>query len=364
MRRPGSKSEPVLKMPALTSRVRYGKAGLDWLRKQCPSYTSVTVLADRNTARNCYPVIRSYLPAHRLVAVPAGERSKDLAACQRVWRALVTQRADRKALLINVGGGVVCDLGGFAASTFKRGIPFIHVPTSLMAQADAAIGGKNAINLDGQKNAVGVFRGAEAVIIHDRFLETLPARQLTSGFAEVIKHALISDAGTFDRLERLDSIPPGNVLSWIRFSIRIKSAIVSADPYEQERRRVLNFGHTAGHALEAVSLGRKMKVLTHGEAVAAGMVIESHAAYRQGMITHGQLTRITSFMATHFALPAVRKQNYAGMLRHMAQDKKNIRGKMRLSLLHGIGTCRTGCVISRQEMVQALDAYNRKLNQP
>ncbi len=296
----------------------------DWLEKQ--DYSSVFLIADRNTNRLCRPA----LPVKTVGAFVVGETAetstqmetlKTLQTCEAIWQAMFEARLDRKALVINLGGGVVGDMGGFCAATYKRGIDFIQIPTTLLAMTDAAIGGKLGVDFQGIKNAVGVFQNPAAVFIDPVFLKTLPERELHSGFAEVLKHALIGNRALWKKIQ---SMPAGSLATtdWaglLADSIAVKTKIVSADPREAGIRALLNFGHTIGHALESYFLQTEHP-LTHGEAVAIGMFCESpddaHAQTILRFFPHRQIPES--------AFPALWKL--------MEQDKKNTSGAVRMAV--------------------------------
>ncbi|MCK6694924.1 MAG: 3-dehydroquinate synthase, partial [Thermoanaerobaculia bacterium] len=250
-----------------------------WLRKH--DYSQIFMVTDENVRQYCLSVFlqKAGLPASvPLVVIPAGEWHKNLSAGEQIWQAMFNARLDRKALVINLGGGVIGDMGGFCAATFKRGVDFIQVPTTLLAMTDAAIGGKLGVDFQGIKNAVGVFRNPAAVFADPLFLQTLPPRELRSGFAEVIKHALIGDPVLW---EKIRNIPAGRLgagnADWsdlLHASIAVKVRVVTEDPLEKGIRALLNFGHTIGHAIESYFLNTD-DPLTHGEAVAIGMVCET-----------------------------------------------------------------------------------------
>ncbi len=237
------------------------------LKKYTASFSKIIFLCDTNTERDCLPLldIEVFLNSEKIF-ISAGETHKNIQTCQHIWSELLRLRADRNTVLVNVGGGVVSDMGGFAAATYKRGIAFINVPTSLLAMVDASVGGKTGIDFGGIKNSIGVFKTPEAVLIDTIFLQTLSPRELQSGYAEMIKHHLISGI-PLPELGKLTYID-------IERSVAVKSAIVAADPTEQGLRQVLNFGHTVGHAIEAYCLYTDLALL-HGEAVALGMAVEA-----------------------------------------------------------------------------------------
>lgn len=299
-----------------------------WLRER--RYSKILILADSNTRRLCLPVLHAQtgLPADTpVVEIPAGEAFKTLATCEGVWQQLLEHRLDRQALIINLGGGVVGDLGGFCAATFKRGVDFIQVPTTLLSMTDAAIGGKLGIDFQGIKNAVGVFHYPAAVFVDPAFLSTLPERELRSGFAEVIKHALIGDPQLWQKIGRLNALSPAACAELLPASIAVKVRIVSEDPLEKGLRALLNFGHTIGHALESYWLDSP-DPLTHGEAVAMGMILETRHAWGDQPLTHEIETVIRRF----FPARPIPDGAQADLWQLMQHDKKNAAGVVRMAL--------------------------------
>ena len=228
-------------------------------------YTQVFILVDENTLEHCLPLLPNF--DYQIIKIESGERNKNIETCQKIWQNLLNNNADRKALLINLGGGVISDMGGFCASTYKRGIDFINIPTTLLAMVDATIGGKTGIDFGFQKNMIGLFSLAKTVLIDATFLKTLNYRQIKSGKAEMLKHGLIANEQHFTQI--ISSAIPN--LDLIKASIAIKQEIVSTDPFEKGIRKSLNFGHTLGHALEAYYLANNLDIL-HGEAIAQGMI--------------------------------------------------------------------------------------------
>src|SRR6201996_7996258 len=246
------------------------------------NYSRFFVLTDENTGKHCLPLIRKYidnLDNFDIIEINAGEENKNIDFCVGVWKMLIDFSADRQSLLINLGGGVISDLGGFSASTYKRGIDFVHVPTTLLSQVDASVGGKTGIDLDNIKNIIGTFTQPKAVFIAYDFLKTLPPRQILSGLAEMLKHGLITDAAFWNDLKNSDLSFPGEEL--IYKSIQIKNKVVLEDPKEMGIRKSLNFGHTIGHAVETNSLLHDENPLTHGEAIAIGMICESYLSHKK-----------------------------------------------------------------------------------
>lgn len=299
-----------------------------WLRERAD--TGLFLVADANTRRACGPVFfeKTGLPPDLpFVEIPAGEPFKTLATCEAVWQAMFAAGLDRRALAINLGGGVTGDLGGFCAATYKRGIDFVQVPTTLLSMTDAAIGGKLGIDFLGIKNAVGVFRNPAAVFVDPAFLATLPARELRSGFAEVIKHALIGDPDLWHALLALPALDEADWTAILPASIAVKVRVVTEDPLEKGLRAVLNFGHTVGHALESGFLDSDTP-LTHGEAIAIGMIVESWLAWGDGPRTR----EIGGLIARFFPPREVPESLFPALWPLMQQDKKNASGAVRMAV--------------------------------
>lgn len=320
----------------------------------------IFVLTDENTANFCLPELPDLVhdvPREQLIKIPAGEKSKSLRNAEKIYRLLMERAATRQSLLVNLGGGVITDLGGFVASTFKRGVSFVHIPTSLMGQVDAAIGGKTAVNLDGIKNQLGTFSFPEQVLIYTGFLKTLPEEELLSGFAEVIKHALIADRSYLEYLLEQDLHNPGT--DWetiVKRSVEIKSDIVLQDPYDFGVRRKLNFGHTFGHAIETC-MQRKGGSVSHGQAVAAGMICESHLAYLKNMISFTDFGFILSSIQKFIRKIIIEADDFDVIFDLMRSDKKNERERINFSLPDRIGNVRINCEAKPPEILECLSFY-------
>jgi 3-dehydroquinate synthase len=305
-----------------------------WLSAQ--RYSRIVVLVDEHTAEFCWPYLLHALPqakAWPLIVVPSGELNKNLRTCQTIWADLFEAELDRKSLLINLGGGVIGDMGGFCAATYKRGIDFVQIPTTLLSATDAAIGGKLGIDFLNLKNAIGVFQQPAAVFIDTFFLNTLPDRELRSGFAEVIKHALIGDPILWQYLQGIENLRAADWNYILPRSIAVKSGIVEQDPHEQGLRAVLNYGHTIGHAIESHWL-ESPSPLTHGEAIAWGMLLESALALYKGNILQQTLQPevLTPFLERFYTFPVLDVQSVATLWALMQQDKKNSNGRVRITL--------------------------------
>lgn len=337
--------------------VSIGAEALPALCAAASGYSSLTLLMDKHTQRDCYPLLKPFLPAHSTFVIPPGESFKTLESCSQLWQQLSAEGVDRNGLLLNLGGGVVCDLGGFAASVYKRGIGFLHAPTSLLAMTDASIGGKTGLDFQGIKNLIGLVVNPLGVYIWPEFLHTLPARELRAGFAEIVKHHLIADAEGWQQLSRLKTLYGVDWLSLIRHSLSLKAAIVLQDPDDKGIRQVLNFGHSIGHAVESYYLSQK-NFLLHGEAVAIGMVAEAFISKEKGWISDDSLQLISRFLLTHFDLPAIPAATYPAIIRLMGYDKKNAGGALRMSLPEGPGACRTGVAVEPEAVEAALAYYS------
>lgn len=325
---------------------------------QAGNYSQVLILVDRNTNDHCLPVFQSLMPDlvdYDIIEVDPGEENKNIDYCIGVWKTMLDFGVERKALLINLGGGVVTDLGGFAASTFKRGIDFIQIPTTLLSQVDASVGGKTGIDLDNVKNIIGTFTQPKAVYISSLFLKTLDDRQLRSGFAELIKHGLIQDADLYGRCKLISygEIPR----ELIHQSVQIKNKVITEDPTEQGLRKILNFGHTIGHALEGYSLYHDPDPLLHGEAIAIGMICEAYLSHKLIGLSTNELADITSYFNELYPRYNYSREQYPQFLELMKNDKKNEHSKIGFSLLKAIGDCQFNIYVSGEDIEEALDYY-------
>lgn len=317
------------------------------------NYSSVGVLVDENTRRLCYEQIRDKLPPHHVIQVPAGETHKNLHTCQHIWQQLTDYQFDRHSLLIVLGGGVLGDMGGFCAATFKRGIDFLLLPTTLLAQVDASIGGKLGVDFGHYKNHIGVFQQPVSTSIATNFLETLSERELRSGFAEVIKHCLIADKKMWNTI-RMRSLQEQDWLTLVKHSVKTKNNVVKKDPREKGLRKILNFGHTIGHAMEGHFLESSNR-LFHGEAIAAGMVVESHIASRKKLLSSQELKAITDYILSVFGkIEMPKNEEWMNLLN---QDKKNRGNTIFMALPKEIGKAVWDVPVSRKEIRDSIDYY-------
>jgi len=294
------------------------------------------VLTDENTYRHCLPLIETIIRNRdsQVFQINAGESQKVITTTIKIWQDMTAAQLDRHSILINLGGGVIGDMGGFCASTYKRGIKFIQVPTTLLSQVDASIGGKLGIDFEGYKNHIGVFQSPLAVLIDPVFLDTLSDRELRSGYSEVIKHSLIADGDHWSSLSQIRNLRQVDWQHIIRRSLEVKRKIVIADPYEQGSRKLLNFGHTLGHAIESQFMESDTPLL-HGEAIAAGMIYEAMLSQRYTGLPAEKSQNIINYIeAIYGPSPRVELSELLPILR---QDKKNKAGKISFSLLEDIG---------------------------
>jgi 3-dehydroquinate synthase len=318
-------------------------------------YSKVAVLTDHNTARHCYPKLAQVLPFHQNIEIASGEEQKNIATCDAIWTKMTHQELDRHSVLIIIGGGVLGDMGGFCAATYKRGIDFILIPTTLLAQVDASIGGKLGIDFKHFKNHIGVFQTPVLTLIHAGFLDTLPEAEKRSGFAEVIKHALIADRKVWQEIEALSFVDqPWDML--LKHSVAVKLNVVSEDPYEKGLRKTLNAGHTIGHALETFLLTANRKIL-HGEAVAAGLVCESFIALEKGKLVQEEFDEIRRFIIKVFGKVGFDAGEEEDIAKLTIQDKKNKENRILCVLLDGIGKARWDCEIRPEDVKRALSFY-------
>ncbi len=314
------------------------------------------VLTDEHTARLCWPLVESALGEAYLITIAAGDEHKHVEALCHVWSELSAHGATRHSLLVNLGGGMVTDLGGFAAATFKRGISCINVPTTLLAMVDAAVGGKTGINLNSLKNEVGAFYPADAVVVSSQFLQTLDAGNLASGFAEMLKHGLISTEGHWAQLMCYDLEHPDleALQPLIMESIHTKEHIVEQDPKEQHIRKALNLGHTLGHAFETLAMRRGTPCL-HGYAVAWGLMGELYLSHVRESFPADKLRQTISFIKEVYGTFPFTCKDYDELFALMQHDKKNVGTEIRFTLLGGIGDIRIDRTATKEEIFEMLD---------
>lgn len=316
------------------------------------------VLVDENTLQYCFAELVANVEAFKkaeVIEISSGEENKTLDICYQIWKTLAEFKADRHALLVNLGGGVITDMGGFVASTYKRGIDFINIPTTLLSQIDASVGGKVGVDFEELKNMVGVFNEPKGVFIYPPFLKTLDKRKMLSGYAEALKHALIQDINYWLALKQGMLSDSKNWLKLITTSIGIKNEIVLLDPNEKKERKLLNFGHTIGHAIESFSLQNDKMPLFHGEAVAIGMICEAYLSNKVMELSNDELDDISTSILNLYAHYKLETSFYHSYIELMKNDKKNDNNTINFTFLSEIGK---GCINQEADVELIIDALN------
>jgi len=323
------------------------------------------VLTDETTRQLCWPRISKFVgmkKAH-VISIAPTDTNKNLDSLSHVWRELEAGGATRHSLLLNLGGGMVTDLGGFAASTFKRGIDFINLPTTLLAMVDASVGGKTGINFNGLKNEIGVFNEARYVIMDTEFLRTLDTKNLLSGYAEMLKHGLISNETIWAELLNFDLQAPDfkRLQAMLGQSVKVKQNVVKADPLEKGLRKALNLGHTFGHAFESFSLQhaaeQQTEPLLHGYAVAFGLICELYLSAKKAGFPTEKLNQTVRFIRENYGTLPITCDHYDTLINLMQHDKKNVKGKINFTLLVNIGDVRINQTATTEEIKEALDFF-------
>ncbi len=325
------------------------------------NYSKIFVLVDTNTNEYCLPYFLSNLSTDltiEIIEIEAGEVFKTIETCLGIWESMLELGVDRKSLMINVGGGVVTDIGGFIACTIKRGIDFINIPTTLLAMVDASVGGKNGVDIGKLKNQVGIIKEPNAVIVDDYFLSTLPQEEMRSGLAEMIKHGIIYDLEYFQKFESLNSLNEDNLLELIHKSVEIKNSIVSQDLTENGIRKALNFGHTLGHAIESYCLeSDQKKSLLHGEAIAIGMILEAFISVELGLLSSDHYKKIKKLLLHYFPKVNFNQNEIDSIIELMSFDKKNEYGKVKFALISEIGKVALDKEVDHATIYSSFDDY-------
>ena len=323
-------------------------------------YTQTLVLVDENTEGACLERFRAHFPEHlHVIRIASGELNKTIDTCQKIWLDMFAANADRRSVLICLGGGVIGDMGGFSASTFKRGIDFIQIPTTLLSQVDSSIGGKLGIDFAAVKNSIGVFANPKAVFISSDFLTTLSAREVRSGFGEIIKHALIADAEQWAGLSKIDDLTTVNWDKIITPSLKVKQRVVEIDPFEHGLRKALNFGHTIGHAVESMALATE-NPLTHGEAIAIGMICEAYLSNLLRGLPMEDLNEIVTFILKIYGKYDIQQFDIQYLIALMKQDKKNDGDEINFTFLTKIGEVAVNCTATPQTIADSLRYYTQR----
>jgi 3-dehydroquinate synthase len=336
-----------------------GENSWSTLETYVAKYAKIFVIVDENTERDCLPILIANLPTidFNIILIPSGELQKNIETCQIIWRKMMDNEANRNALTINLGGGVIGDMGGFCASTFKRGMDFVQIPTTLLSQVDASIGGKLGIDFQNIKNSIGLFANPKAVFVNPIFLDTLTQREIRSGFAEIIKHALIVDLEQWEVLKIITDLTKVDWAERLMPSLNIKKTVVEADPFEKGWRKALNFGHTIGHAVESLLLETENPLL-HGEAIAVGMICESYLSYQLLAMSKADLDEICDFILRIYGKVDLSNLAKNDLLNLMRQDKKNDANVINFTLLNRIGDANVNQTTNEQQITESINFYN------
>ena len=350
-------------MKVFTSRqgdIYLGNVG-DGLQKAIRSLepSLVFILADDDTAQHCVPLVESLADtAIPPIVIASGDQHKTIDSCETIWASLVESGADRESLILNVGGGMICDLGGFTASCYQRGIRFAHIPTSLLAMADAAMGGKTGVNFGGYKNYIGRFENPAFIWTDPTFLRTLPRQETLDGLAEIVKHAIIGSHGLWETISTFDSPESMEWYQLLELNIPVKLLISEADPFEKGIRKTLNFGHTIGHALESHFL-HSTEPLSHGQAVTLGMLAETKLAHLTGLLGKEDFKSIIDLILRLLSPCEVTLPTIDALRPWLQGDKKKSGGSVGYSLPDSIGTCRWDIKVEETLVMESLDWVNQ-----
>ena len=324
-------------------------------------YDKLFILMDTNTKEKCFPLVEDISAFQKapILVMEAGDMNKGFVSLAQIWTALSNEGASRNSLLVNLGGGMITDMGGFAGATFKRGIRTINIPTTLMASVDAAVGGKTGINFNGLKNEVGSFYPPECVFIDCEFLRTIDRDNLLSGYAEMIKHALISSMDIYASVLLFDldaKIDYAFLNRMVAQSVAVKERIVEEDPKEHGIRKALNFGHTIGHAYESLSF-KKNRPLLHGHAVAAGIVSELYLSHKVCGFPMEKLSQVVYYLKEYYPAFVFDCKDYDALYELMTHDKKNEAGVINFTLLSQVGDVQINRQVSKEKILESLDFY-------
>ena len=325
------------------------------------NYSNIFILTDTHSNEYCLPKFLSFLAAEKtieIIEIEPGESEKNINTCVEIWNILTELGGDRKSILINVGGGVITDIGGFVASAFKRGIDFIHIPTTLLAMVDASVGGKNGVDLGNLKNQIGVINVPKLVLVDTEYLATLPQNEMRSGLAEMLKHGLIFDTKYWAEFKDLNESDFADFDTLIYRSTEIKNEIVMQDPTENGIRKALNFGHTLGHAIESYFLENKnKKTLLHGEAIAIGMILESYISWQKKLLSVEEYLEIKNGINAIFEMVVFEEDDLKPILDLLIHDKKNEYGKIQFALLDGIGNIKINQEVENELIIKSFMDY-------
>ncbi len=322
-------------------------------------HDKIFILTDETTLKKCWPILQPFvrLRQAQMITIPVSDTNKNIQSVMHVWESLDKGGATRHSCMVNLGGGMITDLGGFACSTFKRGIDFINIPTTLLAMVDASVGGKTGINFNGLKNEIGLFNDSKFVILDTKFLKTLDEDNICSGFAEMLKHGLINNEKMWSELINFDLQHPdlGKLQRMVAESVLVKEQIVKKDPQEKDIRKALNYGHTFGHAFESFSL--KRKPILHGYAVAYGMICELYMSCIKSGFPTEKMHQTVNFIKDNYKPFPIFCDDYPELIELMRHDKKNTAGIINFTLLGDIGDIRINQTATEEEIKECLDFF-------
>ncbi|WJJ95473.1 3-dehydroquinate synthase [Algibacter luteus] len=325
------------------------------------NFSKIFILVDENTHQYCLPIFLEKLETEltiEIIEIESGEINKTIDTCVGVWNTLSELDADRKSLMINIGGGVITDLGGFVACTFKRGITFINVPTTLLSMVDASVGGKTGVDLGHLKNQIGVISNPDLVLIDTHFLDTLPQNQMKSGLAEMLKHGLITGENYWNKFQDLSKLSLDDLDELIHESVVIKKNVVEEDPFENGLRKTLNYGHTLGHAVESYFLSHpNKKTLLHGEAIVVGMILASYISSELVGFPKKTTDEIKQLFLSYYNKVTIEESDYPAIIELLKYDKKNNHGNINFVLLEDIGKPKIDCLVDNKLIIASFKYY-------
>ncbi len=326
------------------------------------NFSKIFILVDENTHANCLPIFLEKLETNisiEIIEIESGEENKNIDTCSGVWNTLSDLDADRKSLMINIGGGVITDLGGFVACTFKRGIAYVNVPTTLLSMVDASVGGKTGVDLGHLKNQIGVISDPDLVLIDPFYLNTLPSNQMRSGLAEMLKHGLISSENYWNKFQDLSALTLADLDQLIYDSVIIKKNVVEEDPFEDGLRKTLNYGHTLGHAIESYFLSNPNKeTLLHGEAIVVGMILANYISSKLTGFSMEITDKIKELFIGYYGKISINENEYAPIMELLKYDKKNNHGNINFVLLKSIGNPVIDCKVDDSIIIDAFKYYD------
>ncbi|WP_345167709.1 3-dehydroquinate synthase [Algibacter aquimarinus] len=344
--------------------IHFNNACYDAINKyiEVMNFSKIFILVDENTHAHCLPYFLEKLNTSiviEIIEIESGEINKTIDTCVGVWNTLSDLDADRKSLLINIGGGVITDLGGFVACTFKRGIKYINIPTSLLSMVDASVGGKTGVDLGHLKNQIGVISNPDLVLIDTNFLDTLPRNQMRSGLAEMLKHGLITGEEYWSKFTDLSKLTLDDLDDLIYESVMIKKNVVEQDPNENGLRKTLNFGHTLGHAIESYFLSNPEKTtLLHGEAIVVGMILACYISTKLLGFPEEKTQLIKNIFVDYYGKTTISQNEYATIIDLLKYDKKNNHGNINFVLLQDIGVTKIDCIVDEDVIIDAFKYYD------